>query len=163
MKTYDQPYAIDDIALNVQVELRQRGIITRDGRLVDLQAFKLALVSSLKKPITILRGEDVQAKLAEGQAILTQVLVFVVIRDGRPVDAGFRKGKIMLHEGDSLVEYVIRRVGDGTVQVVGEPTLTPTQQREVYLALARDLARVKIFDTEPPAVAAALRDMLGEP
>ena len=160
MKTYDLPYAIDNLVLNVKADFLERGIIERDGGILDLVAFKVALVSSVKKPITVRRGEDLQAKLAKGHDVLTQIRVFVVMSGRRRVRAGFRKSKMVLDESDTLVEYVIRRADDDDVQIVGEPTLTPAQQRRVFAALARDLAQVRIFDDESPVIAAALRNML---
>ena len=160
MKTHDLPYAIDDIVLNVKADFLERGIIGRDGGILDMEAFKVALVSSLKKPITVGPGEDIQARLAQGHDVLTQIRVFVVISGGRPVHSGFRKSKIALEETDTLGEYVIRRAGDDDVQIVGEPALTPAQQRHVFAGLARDLAQVQIFDDESPVITAALRNML---
>ncbi len=162
MKTHDLPYAIGAFVLNVQVDLVGRGLMTREGHVPDMKAFKDALVSSIKKPITILPGEDVRAKLAEGQLILTQICVFVVMRGGHPVDAGFREGKLVRADGDEIVGYVVRRGDRGQVEVAGDPALTRAQQKQVFAALARDLAAVRIFDNAPPPVAAALRAMLGE-
>ena len=53
MKTHDLPYAIGAFILNVQVDLVGRGLMTREGHVPDMKAFKDALVSSIKKPITI--------------------------------------------------------------------------------------------------------------
>jgi len=160
MRTHNLPYAIDDIVLNVKADFLERGIIERDGGTLDMEAFKVALVSSVKKPITVGPGEDLRAQLAKGHDILTQIRVFVVMCGGRPVHSGFRRSKVALEETDTLVEYVIRRADDDDVQIVGEPTLTPAQQRHVFAALARDLVQARIFDDEPPVIAAALRNML---
>jgi len=160
MKTHDLPYAIDDIVLNVKADFLERGIIERDGGILDMEAFKVALVSSVKKPITVGPGEDLRAKLAKGHDILTQIRVFVVMSGGRPVHSGFRKSKIALEEADTLVEYVIRRADDDDVQIVGVPALTPAQQRHVFEALALDLVQARIFDDESPVIAAILRNML---
>ncbi len=160
MKTYDHPFAIDKIVLNIRADFLKQGIIERDGGILDMKAFKIALVSSIKKPITIGPGEDIRAKLAEGHDMLTQIRCFVVMKRGRPVRSGFRKSKIEIKRADTLIEYLIRRSDDHDVQIVGEPALTPAQQRDVFAALARDLAQVQIFDDESPVVADALRDML---
>lgn len=160
MKTHDLPLSIDDIVLNVKADLVERGIIDHDGGILDMEAFKVALVSSVKKPITVGPGEDLHAKLAKGHDVLTQIRVFVVMRGGRPTRSGFRKSKIAPENGETLMEYVIRRADGGDIQISGEPALTPVEQQLVFAALARDLAQAQIFDNEPPVVAAALRDML---
>ena len=161
MKAYNHPYDIDQIVLNVKVDFVARGLIDRQGVILDLEAFKIALVSSIKKPIVIRKNDNMQAKLDQGQEILTQICVYVVMNAEGPVNAGFRKSKIILKESETLAEYVIQRdQNEGGVQIKGETALTPEQQRDIFSALGCDLVRTQIFDGESPVVAAALRDML---
>jgi len=161
MKAYNHPYDIDHIVLNVKVDFIARGLIDRQGAILDLQAFKTALVSSIKKPIIIGPNDNMQAKLDQGHDILTQIIVYITMNSNGPVHAGFRKSTITLKASETIAEYVIQsNESGGDVHILGEKKLTPEQQKDIFTSLGKDLVRAQIFDSEPPAVAAALRDLL---
>jgi hypothetical protein len=158
--TFDDPTDIGSITLNFRSACVQRKILDHDGVLLDLEAFKLALVSSMKKPIVVESLAEYHRLNEEGklcQPILTQILVHVAWLNNDPVGASLRQSK--LPPDAEIATYVCKLERD-KVCLAGEPTLGPMHQRQMFLSLAEDVAAARIFDDESPQVARALRDTL---
>ncbi len=158
--TFDEPYDVGGLTLNFRAECVQREVMDHDGSLLDLEGFKEALVSSMKKPIVVSSLEEYERLDREGkltQPILTQVLVHVSLDGDEPVRASLRTSK--LDPELEIVTYVCKRDRDA-VRLVGEPDLGPGHQRRLFISLAEDVAAARIFDDESPVVASALRGML---
>lgn len=157
---FDEPTDVGKLTLNIRAECVQLKILDHDGSLLDLEAFKEALVSTIKKPIVVKSLEEYQRLSDEGklgQPILIQVLVHVAWQGSDPAGASLRRSK--LPSEAEVATYVCKKVNDA-VCLTGDPALGPAQQRQMFLSLAEDVAAARIFDDEAPAVAGALRDML---
>lgn len=151
-------------ALNVRVDFTSRGLITDEGEVPDLAAFKQALVSSIKEPIVFERGESLdsdaaRAKLMRGQALYTRIIVHVAVAGGWPRRAGFREQMLRLAPDEVAAAYVVERAGDDVV-FTGAPPIAREAQDELFRSLARDLAATEIFDEQGPALGAILRDRM---
>jgi hypothetical protein len=159
-ETFDEPTDVSAIVLNFRAECVQRKALGHDGTLLDLEAFKQALVSSLKKSIVVKSLAEYERLGEQGlltQPILTQIMVYIAWRDDSPTQASLRRGK--LPADATITTHVARMVGD-SVCLVGEPALQHAQQEQMFLSLVSSVAGAQIFDDEPPAVAAALRGSL---
>ncbi len=159
-ETYDEPTDVGKITLNFRGDCVQGKILDHDGTLLDLEAFKQALVCTMKKSIVVKSMEEYNRLREEGklsQPILTQILVHVAWHKNKPRRASLRKNK--LPQDAQIITYVCNEV-NGVVCLTGEPTLGPAQQKRMFLSLAQDVAAARIFDDEAPVVARALRDML---
>jgi hypothetical protein len=160
METWDEPTDIGRVVLNLRAECVARKVIDHDGRLLDLEGFMVALVSTVKKSIVV-KDLDEYRRLREeeklAQPILTRIVVYVACGDGVSTAASLRRNK--LPEEADICTYVAQRQGDD-VRLVGDPPLDDAQQRQLFESLAHDVAAAQIFDDEAPVVAAALRAAL---
>ena len=158
--TWDEPTDIGAVVLNLRAECVRCKAIDHDGAVLDLDGFKTALVTTLKKSIVVEDLGQYQRLQREGkltQPILTKILVYVAWRDGQPDTASLRRTAFA---PDARIRAYVAQRQDGQVRLVGEPALDDARQHRLFASLAESVGAAQIFDEESPAVAAALRRAL---